>query len=561
MLKKIENDIVFYTGTVSFKIYDGLWRKYILPAYTKIKENKRSPTEAVLPYNDPDYRLRYINIRQQATYYQAEQNTFIQIPIFELGTFLDKEYFNNIVLAAPMLIFSVIDYYDDGRVINTREDIDNIVNKFGLVNTLTPVTDENAYQLNTCFDIMKKLNNKMKVQKYLLDAVYFIDDINAFKNDFNSKEYYYQDCSSMNKQYGYDVYGLYVPIMDGTRKRLLLETIILIDKRKELLAYVFQHTYEHWYIVRNTYINWTRSMGSMYQHQLGSNVYVQSTLFHLRQTMAPNHPLAIMMKPFFEGVYYTNGVFTDFGISIADTQEKQVNRYMAHVELFDVSNETMRESLRLIHEEDGYKILNYEIALKENEVDDIYFEQKELLQQLYDMIKELVTNIINYYYVDGNLQRDPEIKALFLSMTNDFPFLNDFTVDDNAILFFTNIIYLSSVRHSQSHINFAYLNNYYDYALRKTNITMILNKLHSGLAFQEADLYSTTTDFYSKYSSGMYPSVPLNLFGTNYKNLFTDREVQGYFKTLKRKFNYLKDNTEKDNYSAFVFRAQNSNTI
>jgi hypothetical protein len=560
MLKKIENDIVFYAGTVSFRIYDSLWRKYILPAYTKIKEKRRDPVDAVLPYNDPDYRLRYINLRQQATYYQAEQNTFIQIPIFELGTFLDKEYFNNIVLAAPMLIFSVIDYYDDGRVIHTQEDIDNIVNKFGLVNTLTPLTDENAYQLNTCFDIMKKVDTILQkyINSFLLDATYFCSD--HFRDNFITKEYYYQDCSSMNRQYGYDIYGLYTPIMDGTKKRLLLETIILIDQRSDTKTYVFQNTYEHWYIVRNTYINWTRSMGSMYEHQLGSNVYVQSTLYHLRQTMAPNHPLVIMMTPFLEGVYYTNGVFTDFGISISNTEDKHVNRYMAHVELFDVSNETMRESLRLIHEEDGYKILNYEIALKENEIDDIYFEQKESLQQLYDMIKELVTSVITYYY-NGNLQRDPELKALFVSMSKDFPFLNDFTTGVNAILFFTNIIYLSSVRHSQSHINFAYLNNYYDYALRKTNFTLLLNKLYSNIPFQECDLYSTTTDFYSKYSSGMYPSVPLNLFGTNYKNLFTDREVQGYFKTLKNKFNDLKHNTERNNYFEYLNRMQNSNTI
>ena len=117
----------------------------------------------------------------------------------------------------------------------------------------------------------------------------------------------------------------------------------------------------------------------------------------------------------------------------------------------------MIDSLRLIHMADGHKILNYEIALGENGIDDIYFEQKDLLQALYDMILELVTNIINYYYItDDYLPRDTELRDLFLSMTKDFPFLGDFSIRENVINFFTNVIYLSSVRHSQSHINFTY---------------------------------------------------------------------------------------------------------
>ena len=564
MLKKIENDIVFFSGNVTFKLYDCLWRKYILPLRTKIQELKRDPTHAYLPHDDPDYRMRFIKLRQFATYYQAEQNTFIQIPIFEIDTYLKNEYFHNIVLAAPMLAFSVIDYFDDDRVINSRADIERLVNKFCLTNTLTPVNDENAYQLNTCFDIMKKMDDATKyiIEAAIVNAFYFVPDITKFVSEFATKEYYYQDCASMNIQYKYDVYGLYVPVMDGDKKRLVLETIILIDKRKDETTYVFQNTYEHWDVIRNTYINWTRSMGSMYEHQLGSNVYVQATLFHMRQTMDGKHPLSVMMIPFFEGVYYTNSVFVDFGISVANTQDDFVNRYMAHVELFDISNQSMIAALKHLHENDGHKILNYDIALTENGIDDIYFEQKEILKELYDMIKELVTNIINHFYVtDHHLKTDPELRDLFLSMTKDFPFLGDFNVRENVISFFTNIIYLSSVRHSQSHINFTYLNDYHDYALRKTNFNMILNKLESHIPLEEKDLYSTTTDFYSKYSSGMYPSVPLNLFGSNYKNLYTDRQVQRYFKTMKNKFNALKRNTQRNNYTEFLFRLQNSNTI
>lgn len=48
MLKRIENDILFYTGYKSFKIYDTLWRETLLPLLTKIQENRREPTRACL---------------------------------------------------------------------------------------------------------------------------------------------------------------------------------------------------------------------------------------------------------------------------------------------------------------------------------------------------------------------------------------------------------------------------------------------------------------------------------------------------------------------------------
>ena len=309
-------------------------------------------------------------------------------------------------------------------------------------------------------------------------------------------------------------------------------------------------------------MNWVRTMSSIYEHQLGSNIYCQSILLHLRQTMASNHPLTLMMNPFLEGVYFTNSVFTNVGISVVDTSDGFFNRYIDKVELFDLSDKTMIDALQSIHLKDGYKLLNYGIVLNENGIDDIYFEQKELLWSLYEMILDLVTNIFTFYYPDDEaLNKDVELKDFYNNIKKDFPFLEDLQIRNNAITFFTNIIYLTSIKHSKIHTNYSYLSSFNDYAIRKTSFDMLLNKLDNDMPLVEADLYSTMKDCYSRYGSGLYPSVPLNLFGSNYKNIFTDREVQRYFKDIKRQLKILKRNTVRNNYTEFLFRLQNSNTI
>lgn len=567
MLKKIGNDLSFYTGYITFRAYDSVWRKAALPMYTKLKENLRSPTEARLPQNDPDYRLRYILLRQNAQHYQAIEHTFMNIPTFELNTFLKKEFNSNIILASPTLSFSILDYLNDGRIINSKEDIHKIVKKFGLIDSMTQLTDYNAYQLNPAIDILKILDDQTRETLSGLFDGADLHVINAeqFINEFNDKTYYFQDCTAINKQFDYDVYGLYVPYQDDdNNKRLQLETIVLVDRRRDIKkTYVFQNNFPQWEIIRNNYINWTRSMSSIYEHQLGSNVYCQSTLFHMRQTLASNHPITLLMQPFMEGVYFTNKVFTDFGISIADTQTSETNRYMGRVELFDLSNQTMIKALHYIHETDGHKLLDYETVYQENGIDDIYFDQKQLLEDLYEIVLQLVTNVFDHYYqLDEDYQKDCELRDFYFSIKNDLPFVKDLQQKENAISFFTNIIFLSSIRHSKNHINYAYLNSFYDYGLRKTNFDLLLNKLENDMSLVEQDCLSTIGDFYSRYSSGIYPSVPINLFGTGYKNIFTDKAVQQFFTEVTEKLSQLRKNTpERNNYTEFLFRLQNSNTI
>jgi hypothetical protein len=543
-------------------VYDAVWTRAALPGLLKVKDYLRKPVKASLPQHDEHYTLRYELVRNNARNYKAIDKTFMQIPTFELFTYITKEFNLNILLASPLLIFSIIDYFNDGRSIRSKNDVHKYVNRFGLIDNMIEITDDNAYQLNTCFEVMKRVDRRTlkKVRKAVKASN--LEDKDGFLVGLSEKEYYYQDCSYMNAQELFEVIPMYLPYLDNDLKRLRLDSIVLTDKQSgTAISYVFQSNDAEWTVVRETCINWIRSMCSIYEHQLGSNVYCQSMFLKIRQTLSEKHPLNLLTKPFFDGLYFTNNVFVDFGISIAHTDNKLVNRYMDRVELFDLSNQTMTAALQSIHEKEGSHLLDYPTSLVENGIADLHWEQKDSLLKMYKLIEELVTNVLDYYYNEEDYINDMELRNFANQVHQDFSFLGDLQVREELIKLFTNIIFLSAPRHSQSHINFFGLSSIYDYGLRKTNFNAILDKLRVGLPLADEDLYSSVSDFYKKYSSQAYPIVPINLFGYGYKNLFSDKIVQEYFDKMTNDFLEYRGGLTRNYYTEYLFRLQNSNTI
>jgi hypothetical protein len=562
------NDCLFYFGYVLYRVYDVVWTQYLLKVTEKIRGKFRKPIDAVLPQNDSDFRIRYTLLRHQATYFENYGKTFVQMPFFQVITFLVQEFFPNILIVGTVLAWSVFEYFNDGRTIDSRKDLEAIVKRFGLVDDFVAITDDNCYQLNTAFEIMKKmtLSKQSKLINRISSATYFTVNKKNFVDNFTTTDYYYQDCDTLNDTMTFDVDGLYVPYMDSDgNKRLRLDTIVLTDKKdKSYPTFVFQKSDQQWIVIRNNYINWTRSDASIMLHQLGCNIYCPSVLQHMRQTLSDKHPVSVLTKPFFEGVYFTNNIFTTFGISAANTEKQLINSYMDRVELFDLSNETMISALKTFHATEGKYILNYPEMLPNHGVDDIYFEQKKLLTQTYDIVCELVTSVINYYYKNENdFTMDTELDDFATGISKDYEFVGNVRKKNELITFLTNIIYLSSVRHSQSHMNFCFLANFYEYALRKTDLDMLLDKLKTvrNLTFDESMLYSTYGNFYNRYASGIYPSVPVNLFELGYENYFKDPSVNKFYDVMTTKFIVLRNTIKRDQFTEFMFRMEKSNTI
>ena len=561
---QIINDLWFYSGYIMYRIYEAIWTPYLLPLLDDIRGRFRIPVNASLPQYDSDSSARFILQRRRSSYYNSFLNSYLTVPVFQLFTFFFYEFFINIILASPLLFYSIANHFDDGRYIRSEDDLRAIVKKFGLIDNMIRSTDDNCYQLNPSFEIMRKMtpDKKIALQKSLKSAIYFTADIEKVMNQLNNDLYFFQDCDAINLPTDFQVDGLYVPYMDGEKKRLRIETIVLTDKRFNT-TYVFQMSDSQWTVIRNKYINWTRFMGSALLHQLGPNVYCPSFFYHSKKTLSAKHPISALTQPFMEGIYFTNNIFTSMGISIPNTETYILNQYMEKVELFDLSNKPLRETLKYAHSQDGKYVMNYPAMIERNGLSEIYFEQKELLMQFYELINELVTNVIDYYYrSETDYKTDPELYALSIAIQSDFPFIGDLRDRNILILFLTNIIYLSTIRHTQSHINYVYLNSFYDYSYRRTWFNEVLQRLYEGNTDMPISmLYSTVGDFYKKYSSDMYPGVPINRFNEKYANYFTDSTVNGFFQQMVAKFNKIKSGLIRDQFTEFIFRAEKSNTI
>lgn len=567
-VKRILNDLIFFASYLTFLIYDTVWRLILLPLLEFVKDICRTPVHACLPQRDPNQSMRFVLQRNDATYYRPEPEGFIHVPEFRYFIFVLKEFFINIILASPLLLFSIFNFFNDGRVIKNKTQLKSLVRSFWLKDSFEEITDDNCYELNTAFEIIKKLSSdtvlQNKIHALVSQSISYNANVQEVLENIGLNKYYTHDCTPINDTQPFDVYGLFVPYTtDKGQNRLTLKVIVQADKINSKV-YIFVPCDKNWIIMRNNYINWIRTYSSVYLHQLGSNVYCSNALYHIKTTLSESHPLCVMMKPFLEGIYLTNNVFMDFGINNVYHEDTLANQYMSSVELFDVSNDTMVTALKEVHNKYGKTILDYPSIFAANQIKDIDFSQKEHLEKLYQIIYDLVESIVSHYYKHcDDMTGDYELQAFIRRLTEDLQIINILDKND-LIKYFANIIYLASVRHSQSHVNFGYLASHNDYGLRKTNIVVLNNILNSDpeYVFDETFLYSTYGDFYSKYTSALYPSVPVNRFGQGYGNLFTDQKVNGYFVKMTDKLNKIIAGIKhRNNFSEFMFRLQNSNTI
>lgn len=546
--------IVFVIGFQIFKLYFN-YSSYILIAVDKMMGLLRKPTKACLPHYDKDYRKRYLEQRHESTFYVKNKTSNFSIPKFSVIVFIIKEFFANIIIGSPLLVFPVINYSLDKRMITSKKQLIALSKKLGLKDDyFIYSTDENCYELNTAFEIMAKVDDVMRndIMRKISESKKY-----GWVDDFGNDEYYYQKCEYINDEF--DIIGLFVPYVVNGNKKLKIKIILITDK-KDNQTYAFQNDgSETWTVVRNNYINWARTLSSLLIHQVGCNIYGPVTLYLVKKHLHKSHPIALLLKPFLDGLYFTNNIFVSFGISSADTTGSLINTYMAGVELFDIQNERMITAVNKIHEKEVVNIIEYKKSL--TGIEDIYFEQKDLLNKTYDMVYELVKNVVDYYYLENDYTKDVELVGLSKDIKREFSNKWDITKRNDLINFVTGIIYLSSIRHSQSHINFCFMSHFYEYGLRKTDFAMIVGNLKADKELKESMLYSTYGDFYSRYSSGVYPSVPLNFIEHGYDNLFDDHNVKGYFDKFVKSFHDLKKKTPRNQYTEFMFRMERSNTI
>lgn len=543
LIRKILNNIVLYVCNKLYNFYSLFWMDTGRIYLKKTKNYLRRPTEVILPQYDENFKMRSILLRTKRLYYQY-YDLFIKLPIINVLMMFTMESNINLIFALPLILVGILNFGYDGRDIKSEKDIEKIVKTYGLDNDLPTITDENCYELNVHFDILKKIDKKGKsfVKTCLknTNCIKYNGNVNVVLKNLNN--YYYQDCWCINDKRSYDIVGLFESYFDENQlKKLKLTTIVIYDKLRDL-SYLFVNNDENWTVIRNTYINWSRSNSTNLMHQLGNTSYPASFLYYVKHNLSYNHPLYLLIDSFMSLVYFGSNT-----ILIGDVPK---NDYISQVELNDMQNNESLHALRELHKNYGKSMLNYPEILEQNQIDDIYFTQKETLDYMFKIQKKLVTEVFDYYYKsEEDFKNDVELKSLFDGAKEDFSFLE---YDKNSmIVLFTNIIFLSTARHVQTHLH---RQNLCDYGLIKTNIEIILNELYMNKTkiFEKNFLYSSYSNLYLLYTLLKTGELPIEAFGYEYINLYKDENVTKFFKTMSDDFFKLKNSLKLNHYTKYI---------
>jgi hypothetical protein len=150
------------------------------------------------------------------------------------------------------------------------------------------------------------------------------------------------------------------------------------------------------------------------------------------------------------------------------------------------------------YKETWWKYMDYSNIHRVNQIEDIYFEQKNILMHCIRS-HNMFSNIIDYYYEsnEDSLKKDYEFSEFYAQFQTKFQEFAPKCDIHTMKKILTDIIFESSVRHSESHTNYFYLYNFYDLPTRKTNTRLILNKINLGEKVSHRDLYSTYGNLYS----------------------------------------------------------------
>jgi hypothetical protein len=214
--------------------------------------------------------------------------------------------------------------------INSPTDIKKILSRCHLPKNNDEVNDYNAYERTNAHDIIEKISQK--TIDYIRKKWNSLT-LNKFL-DTHKDKLYGHDLSYLHEYYNDVGYiGLFEVYQEGGKNKLKLSRVLMITQSK---SYVFESDQEEWSVIRILYINIVRSFSSLTYHQLCANIYLPNILYLVRTTISPNHPIHILLNPFFEGVYNTNNIFNSYGIGLYNQTNFAMRAYMERTQIFDI---------------------------------------------------------------------------------------------------------------------------------------------------------------------------------------------------------------------------------
>lgn len=280
-----------------------------------------------------------------------------------------------------------------------------------------------------------------------------------------------------------------------------------------------------------------------------------------RRNLHEKHPISKLLSVFFDGLYFTQKTFSSLGFTDSNHQTDSTTNYVGSFLMFDIQNSENTIIETEIYKTYGWEIMRFKEFVTKRKVNELNIPQMSIILALYDVFYDFVKKIIqNVYDHEDKIIEDYELANWLRENKKVFPNMYIGSIDRVKLTsILTDIIFASSVRHWQSHVNSYYLYNVLDFPRRGTRMDFIFEDLLLNKQIDD-DTSFTTFDFYHYFMSIYVTSAVLEKFDDAIDYLFrNDKDKKEIVKQFKSNISNITKNLERKDYTELFFRFQIAN--
>lgn len=538
--KNFIDELTFGSYILSYNITESQINQKFLSALYKFINKISKQSRPVLPQDDENKKKRYVELNINKYNYPIDLDGITPMTKFNWKTYLFKEFSLPQVFGLTFLA-PVISNRFLSRDEITEDDVKRLLKKFKLPNNTERLNENNVYLKKNAYESLKLV---LQEERSLYGLV---DDTN---------EYYVDDFLDIEQQgYFFPVCGIFIKNSDNSL------TLIKIIVKYNGYKLEFDNTNKNWNLIMKVYNNMIKDLCSSLVHQVCSNQYAYTIFMNTRRNLHEKHPISKLLSVFFNGIYYTQKTFSSLGFTDSTHQTDPYTNYVGSFLMFDIQNSENTNIETGMYKRYGWSLMRFKEFVQKRGVDKLNIPQMTIMLELYDVFHDFVHKIVyNVYSSEDRLIEDYELANWLRENKKTFHDMYEQSIDREQLTnILTDIIYVCSVRHWQSHVNSYYLYNVLDFPRRGTRMDFIFEDLLLDKQIVD-DTAFTTFDFYHYFMSIYVTSAVLEKFDDAIDYLYrNDSEKREIVKEFKSNFNNIIDNLERKDYTELFFRLQISN--
>ncbi|AYV76148.1 MAG: putative lipoxygenase [Terrestrivirus sp.] len=538
--KNFIDELTFGSYILSYNITESKASQNFISGMFKLLNKMSKQSVPTLPQDDKDPKKRYVELNINKYNYPIDIDGITPMTKFNWKTYLLKEFSLPQVVGLGFLS-PVISNRFLSRDPITEDDVKRLLKKFKLPNNTDRLNENNVYLKKNAYESLKYVSDDER-SKYGLpndNNVYYVDDF----LDIEQQGYFFPTC------------GVFIKNADNS---LTLINIIIIYNGYDLR---FDSTSKNWNLMMKIYNNSIKNFGSSLVHQMCSNQYIYTIFMNTRRHLHEKHPISKLLSVFFDGLYFTQKTFSSLGFTDNQHQTDPSTNYVGSFLMFDIQNSENTIVETEIYKTYGWQIMRFKDFVKNRKVDELNIPQLSIMLKLYDIFHDFVKGIVqNVYDYEDKILEDYELINWLKENKKVFPDMYLSSIDHGKLTsILTDIIFASSVRHWQSHVNSYYMYNVLDFPRRGTRMDYIFGDLLLNKQIDD-DTSFTTLDFYHYFMTIYVTSAVLEKFDDAIAYLFRNDKVK---KEIVNKFRSniknVTNNLERTDYTELFFRLQIAN--